>query len=111
MNKHKLRFQLKCAAINLVPSAIIFTIIVSGAALHVSWFELSWSNDVLFVLLALAGLLPLTKLPLLFLNVQDPPFWQFGAWAGASAQERAAQIELLEEHLKDPSLAVGATTR
>lgn len=80
--------------------------IALGAALHVSWFELSWSNDVLFVLLAFAALLPLTKLPLLFFTVGDPLFWQFGTCAGESAQERDAQIELLQQHLKDSSLAI-----
>ncbi len=106
MNNYKFRSQLKRAAINLAPSAVILAVIALGAALHVSWFELSWSNDVLFVLLAFAALLPLTKLPLLFLTVEDPPFWQFGTWAGESAQDRAVQIELLEQRLRDSSLAV-----
>lgn len=106
MNSYKFRLQLKRAAINLAPSAVILAVIALGAALHVSWFELSWSNDVLFVLLAFAALMPLTKLPLLFITAEDPLFWQFGMWARESAQERAVQIELLEQRLRDSSLAV-----
>ena len=111
MDKKLLHLSLKHAAVNLAPSVAILGVIAFGAALHVSWFELSWSNDVLFVLLALATLLPLTKLPLLCLHVEDAPFWQLGAWAGASAQERAAQIELLQQYVKDSSLAVGDSTQ
>ncbi len=106
MDKKIFHTRLKRAAINLAPSVVIFGVIALGAGLHVSWFELSWSNDVLFVLLAFAALLPLTKLPLMFLTVEDPPFWQFGTWAGESAQDRAVQIELLEQRLRDSSLAV-----
>ena len=72
MNNYKFRSQLKRAAINLAPSAAIVGVIVLGAAVRVPWFELSWSNDVLFVILAFAALLPLTKLPVLFLTVADP---------------------------------------
>lgn len=106
MNSYKFRLQLKRAAINLAPSAVILAVTALGARLHVSWFELSSNNDVLFVLLAFAALLPLTKLPLLFLTVEDPPFWHFGMWAGESAQERVAQIELLQQRLNDSSLTV-----
>lgn len=111
MNSCTFRAQSQRAAVNLAPSVAILGVIALGVALRVSWFELSWRNDVLFVLLALAALLPFTKLPLLFLTVESPPCGQFGSWAGETAKERAAQIELLEEHLKDSSPPVGATTR
>ncbi len=106
MGEKILRAQLKRAVFNLAPSAAILIVIAFGAALRVAWFELVWSNDVLFVLLAFAALLPLTKLPLLFLTIEEPLFWQFGTCAGESAQERAVQIELLEQRLRDSSLAV-----
>lgn len=111
MDKNFLKFHLKGAAINLAPSAVILAVIALGAALHVSWFELSWNNDVLFVLLAFAALLPLTKLPMMFLKDERPLFWEFGIYVGESAQERDAQIELLEHRLKDSSLAVKDSTQ
>ena len=104
MDKKFLHTRLKRAAINLAPSVAILAVIALGAALRVSWFELSWNNDVLFVLLAFAALLPLTKLPLLFLTVEDPLFWQFGTWAGESAQARALHLEWLQQCLDDSSL-------
>lgn len=103
--------HLKRAAINLAPSVAILGVIVLGAALHVAWFELSWNNDVVFVLLAIAVLLPLLKLPLLFFSTDDQLFWQFGMWSQPSASDRAAHIELLQRHLQDAALQGKESTR
>ncbi len=111
MDKHKFRFQLKRAAINLVPSAVIFSIIASGAALHVSWFELSWNNDIVFVLLVLAVLMPLTKLPLLFLIKEEPLIWQLGTWFGESACEYVTQLESVQSRPEDSLMQVGESKR
>lgn len=111
MDKKILRARVKRAAINLAPSAAILAVIALGSALRLPWFELSWQNDVLFVLLAIAVLLPLTKLPLLFLNGEDSLFSQIDTWGGVSAQERDAQIELLQQRLQDASLQVRESTQ
>ena len=69
------------------------------------------NNDVVFVLLAIAVLLPLLKLPLLFFSTDDQLFWQFGMWSQPSASDRAAHIELLQRHLQDAALQGKESTR
>lgn len=111
MNKKTLHANWKHALINLAPSGTILVGIALGAVLHVSWLELTWNNDVVFVLLVIAVLLPLTKLPLLFLNGEEPLFSQISPWGAASAQERDAQIELLQQRLQDASPQAGESKR
>ncbi len=106
MNNSKFRARLQYTAINLAPSVVILGVIAFGAALHAPWLELSWNNDVLFVLLAFAALLPLMKLPFLFLTVEEPMFWQFGTGAGESVEERTARVEILQQRREDLRLEI-----
>lgn len=96
MYRKFLRPHLKRVVINLAPSAVILVIIALGAGMGVSWFELAWKNDVVFVLLAIALFLPLTKLPQLFFITEEPLVGQCSVCAEASAPVRAAQMEGFE---------------
>lgn len=104
MDKEKIRARLLRCIICLAPSAVILAVIYSGAGLHISSFELSWHNDLVFALLVIAFFLPLTKLPLLFLRAEQHSLCLLDDWASYNKQERAAQSEILERRLNELSV-------
>lgn len=115
MDKSGMRAQFYRWAICLAPSVVILGVIGLGAGLRVSWFELSWSNDLVFVLVAIAALLPVTKLPLLFLDFKQTKL-MLATFPDLplNPRERAAQIQYLQprlERLRDMPGNVGSRTR
>lgn len=98
MAKKDLRAQFKRWAICLAPIAIILTVICVGAGLRVPLFALSWNNDCVFALLAIAILLPLTKLPLLLLEQGDDAVMNMHYIP--NQRGRAAQLQLLRVRLE-----------